>query len=405
MTTKATGKTPRRRVPKATLKDTEPTFGEDVAEALANPAPKKGSDLLAREFPDLDWIIPGMVPDGCHLLIAAPKIGKSLLTLDLAIACAKGGKALGAIRVRQRPVLVLDLESGERRLQSRLRSLLGGRPLPDSFEYHTDPDTALNVLRTFLDQHQGESPLVILDTLSGVMGSRPREMTQFQHEKATLQPLQKMCADDPGASIIVVHHNRKAKEGDSVDASSGTHGLTAAVDGIIALSRPERREAEATLICELRDIEGDEYAILLGVDGWALDGSTLEDSRRNAMERHRQEKVAKQGDLGTELMDLLRLHGPMTPAGAFEQYQRHPNATANAQSVRNALSRLHHRGLVSKDAAGTYALMGVTPELPELRVAKKSPDVSTPDLGGVEGKPNSRNSGGSTRARTARRRR
>lgn len=405
MTTKTTSKTPRRRVPKATRKDAEPTFGEDVAEALTNPAPKKGSDLLAREFPDLDWIIPGMVPDGCHLLIAAPKIGKSLLTLDLAIACAKGGKALGAIKVRQRPVLVLDLESGERRLQSRLKSLLGGRPLPDSFEYHTDPDTALNVLRTFLDEHQGESPLVILDTLSGVMGSRPREMTQFQHEKATLQPLQKLCADDPGASIIVVHHNRKAKEGDSVDASSGTHGLTAAVDGIIALNRPERREANATLICELRDIEGDEYAILLGVDGWLLDGSSLEESRRNATERHRQEKVAKQGDLGTELMDMLRLHGPMTPAGAFEQYQRDPKATANAQSVRNALSRLHHRGLVSKDAAGNYAPMGVTPELPELRVAEKSPDVSTPDLGGVEGKPNSRNSGGSTSARTTRRRR
>ena len=257
----ATSKTTRRRrpTPKASVKD--PTFGDDVAEALTNPAPKKGSDLLKREFPELDWIVPGVIPDGCHLLIAAPKIGKSLLTLGLAIACATGGKALTVVKVRKRPVLLLDLESGERRLQSRLRTL-GVRDLPDNFEYHIDPDTALTVLRSFLQKHKGQSPLVILDTLSGVMGSRPRDMTQFQHEKATLQPLQKLCADDPGTSILVVHHNRKAKEGDSVDASSGTHGLTAAVDGILALNRPSRRDPEATLICELRDIEGDEYAIL-----------------------------------------------------------------------------------------------------------------------------------------------
>lgn len=410
MTTNTSKPTRRRRpVPKATVKDAEPTFGDDVAEAIVNPAPKKGSDLLKRKFPKLDWIVPGMVPDGCHLLIAAPKIGKSLLTLDLAIACAEGGKALGVLKVRQRPVLVLDLESGERRLQNRLASLLGDRTLSDAFEYHTDPDTALAVLHTFLERHKGRSPLVILDTLSGVMGSRPRDMTQFQHEKATLQPLQKLCADDPGASIIVVHHNRKSKEGDSVDASSGTHGLTAAVDGIIALNRPERREPAATLVCELRDVEGDEYAILLGVDGWALDGRTLEEARRTAMERHRQEKVAKQGDLGSELMDLLRLHGPMTPAVAYEVYSRDSNATASVQSVRNALSRLHRRELVSKDDAGNYALMGVPPELPELRVAPtragNPPDVSTPDVCDVGVNPTQATQGTSTKRRTARRRR
>jgi len=383
-------------VPKASVKDTEPTFGEDVAEALSNPAPKKANDLLQQEFPELDWIVPGVIPDGCHLLIAAPKIGKSLLTLGVGIACATGGKVLGLVKVRQRPVLLLDLESGERRLQSRLKAL-GVRTLPGSFEYHTDPDTALTVLRSFLDKHRGESPLVILDTLSGVMGSRPRDMTQFQHEKSTLQPLQKLCADDPGTSIIVVHHNRKSREGDSVDASSGTHGLTAAVDGILALNRPSRREAEATLICELRDIEGDEYALLLGLDGWVFDGASLLETRMNAMEHRRQERVAKQGDLNSELMDLLRLHGPMTPAVAYEVYQRQPNATANVQSVRNALARLRSRGLVSKNEGGKYALLLATPELPELRVAEKSPDVSSPDFGDVKGNSNSRNSGGSTK--------
>ncbi|MCS3844790.1 helicase RepA family protein [Microbacterium sp. AK031] len=397
---KATRK--RRTTPRAVVKDT--TFHESEAEALMNPAPKKANDLLSQEFPELDWIVPGVIPDGCHLLIAAPKIGKSMLTLGIAIACATGMKVLGVVKVRERPVLLLDLESGERRLQSRLKTI-GVRRLPDNFEYHTDPDTALNVLRTFLEKHRGESPLVILDTLSGVMGSRPRDMTQFQHEKSTLQPLQTLCAEDPGTSIIVVHHNRKAKEGDSVDASSGTHGLTAAVDGILALNRASRRDPEATLICELRDIEGDEYAIVLGEHGWEFDGTSLAESRMNAMEQHRQEKVAKQGDLNSDLMELLRLHGPMTPAEAYEVYQRDPKATASKQSVRNALSRLHSRGLASKNGAGKYAVNTATPELPELRFAKGSLDVNTPDLGGVGSNTNSRNSRGNTKRATARRRR
>lgn len=384
-------------VPKAEL------LSDEEIEALSNPAPKKANDLLKQEFPELDWIVPGVIPDGCHLLIAAPKIGKSMLTLGVAIACATGRKVLGVVKVRKRPVLLLDLESGERRLQSRLKTL-GVRTLPDTFEFHTDPDTALNVLRSFLDKHKGESPLVILDTLSGVMGSRPRDMTQFQHEKRTLQPLQTLCAEDPGASIIVVHHNRKAKEGDSVDASSGTHGLTAAVDGILALNRPSRRNPEATLICELRDIEGDEYAILLGARGWVFDGASVLEARINAIEHHRQEKVAKQGDLNSELMDLLRTNGPITPAEAYDVYQRDPKAAASKQSVRNALSRLRSRGLVSKDAKGHYAL-NTPPELPELRVAKQSPDVSSPDFDDVRGNSNSPNSGGKAKHAGAQRRR
>lgn len=392
-----TSTTPRRR--RTAVPATEPTFDQAEAEALLNPAPMKGNDLLQQDFPPLEWIVPGMIPDGCHLLIAAPKIGKSLLTLGLSIAAATGGRALGVIRVRRRPVLLLDLESGGRRLQSRLRQL-GVQTLPDRWEYHTDPDTALAVLRTFLAKHQGRSPLVILDTLSGVMANRPREMTQFQHEKSTLQPLQKLCADDPGASIIVVHHNRKAKEGDSVDASSGTHGLTAAVDGILALNRPSRRDAEATLICELRDVEGDEYAILLGVDGWVLDGRNLEEARLNAMERHRQEKVSQQGDTNSELMDLLRLHGPMTPAEAFERYRRDPNATAQWQSVRNALARLRKRGLLTKDAEGRYAQLVLAPELGELRVAEKSPDSQRVSSSEVRTTRNSGNSGVSAKRRT-----
>lgn len=323
------------------------------------PRPRKVSDLLQREFPTLDWIVPDVIPDGCHLVVAAPKIGKSLLTLMLAIACANGSRAFGAVKVRRRPVLLLDLESGDRRLASRLAAF-GVTSIPDSFRFHTDPETALAVMRRFLRRHRGESPLVILDTLSEVMGPKPRDLAPMLHEKRTLQPIQTMCARDPGASVLIVHHNRKEKAGDSVDSSSGTHGLTGAVDGIFVLDRPDRLKPEATLIRNSRDIEDAVFGLTLTGVVWTFDGRSAGAARQAAEDRRVRERIQRQGRVGQKMLDLLREHGPVTPAEAYELY----DGEAGIQTVRNALTRLAFRDLASKDSAGRYAAK-YPPELGE----------------------------------------
>lgn len=323
------------------------------------PKPRSVADLLRQEFPILDWIVPDVIPDGCHLLVAAPKIGKSLLSLMLAIACANGTRAFGAIKVACRPVLLLDLESGDRRLASRLDAF-GVTEVPDTFEFHTDPGTAMAVMRAFLRRHKGRSPLVILDTLSEVMGPKPRDLAPMLHEKRFLQPIQTMCADDPGASVLIVHHNRKDKSGDSVDASSGTHGLTGAVDGIFVLDRPDRQKPEATLIRSSRDIEDAVFGMTLKGVVWTFDGHSAGKARQAAANRLIRERVEKQGKVGHKMLDLLREHGPLTPAEAFELY----DGDAKIQTVRNALNRLAVRELASKDNAGRYTAT-YTPELDE----------------------------------------
>lgn len=313
------------------------------------PRPRQVSDLLQREFPLLDWVVPDVIPDGCHLLVAAPKIGKSLLALMLAIACANGTRAFGDIKVARRPVLLIDLESGDRRLASRLAAF-GVTDVPNSFQFHTDPETALAVMRRFLRRHRGESPLVILDTLSEVMGPKPRDLAPMLHEKRTLQPIQTLCAADPGASVLIVHHNRKDKTGDSVDSSSGTHGLTGAVDGIFVLDRPDRLKPEATLIRNSRDIEDAVFGMTLRGVVWTFDGRSAGAARQAAEDRRIRERIEKQGRVGQKMLDLLREHGPLTPAEAFELY----DGEAGIQTVRNAMSRLVFRELASKDAAGRY---------------------------------------------------
>jgi hypothetical protein len=350
------------------------------------PKPRKVSDLLKREFPVLDWIVPDVIPDGCHLVIAAPKIGKSLMTLMLAIACASGGKAFGVIKVARRPVLLIDLESGDRRLASRLDAF-GVTAVPGTFEFHTDPDTALAVMRAFLRKHKGRSPLVILDTLSEVMGPKPRDLAPMLHEKRTLQPIQTLCSADPGASVLIVHHNRKDKTGDSVDASSGTHGLTGAVDGIFVLDRPDRQQPEATLVRNSRDIEDAVFGMTLKGVVWTFDGRSAGAARKAAEERRIRERIEKQGKVGHKMLDLLREHGPLTPSDAFELYE----GDAGIQTVRNALNRLAFRDLASKDDEGRYTAI-YPPELGEFS-----------ELASNSG--NSGNSGGYVRSRAGARRR
>src|SRR5258708_18107521 len=51
------------------------------------------ADLLAEEFAEPKWAVPGLLPEGLTLLAGAPKVGKSWLCLGLALAVAAGGRA------------------------------------------------------------------------------------------------------------------------------------------------------------------------------------------------------------------------------------------------------------------------------------------------------------------------
>ncbi len=85
---------------------------------------QSAADLLRKELPPVRYVVPGYIAEGLTVLAGRPKLGKSWLALDLAVAVATGGAALGSIRVEQGDVLYLALEDNERRLQKRLMQLL-----------------------------------------------------------------------------------------------------------------------------------------------------------------------------------------------------------------------------------------------------------------------------------------
>jgi hypothetical protein len=93
-------------------------------------------DVLDRKsFPELREIVPGILPEGLTILGGRIKLGKSWLMYDVSTAVAYGGHALSSIPVEQGDVLHLALEDGERRVQSRLRQMLGDVASPSGANY------------------------------------------------------------------------------------------------------------------------------------------------------------------------------------------------------------------------------------------------------------------------------
>lgn len=228
--------------------------------------------ILATDYPEPNWVVPGIMSEGLNILAGAPKQGKSVLALNLALTVAGGGKALGNVRVEPADVLYLALEDKPRRIKHRAAKMLR----------EIQPDLAGNVsarLAIATDwprQHErglaavawwvrrAERPrLVIIDVWYRFGPPQQDRGNAYAQDAEHLGQL-KRFADAHGVSVLVVHHTRKAsmlKEPDDyLQEVSGTMGITGAADGILVLLR-NRNENRAVLNVTGRDV-GDTQLVL-----------------------------------------------------------------------------------------------------------------------------------------------
>jgi hypothetical protein len=240
-------------------------------------------DLQSMVFSPLRFSVNGLLAEGATLLAGKPKIGKSWLALDFAMAVASGGLALGSVKCRQGPVLYCALEDNLRRLQRRMRQVYGSvDDWPTDLRFATEAkrlgEGLEDDLRVWIEANGGR--LVIIDTFAAV---RPRGGRDgYDADYAALSPLQLM-AGQLRVSVLVIHHLRKMLGDDPFDMISGTTGLTGAVDASFVLSRGRQG---VTLYGRGREIEEFEQAVEF-VDGkWKLLGDAAEVRRseeRNAI--------------------------------------------------------------------------------------------------------------------------
>jgi AAA domain len=245
--------------------------------------------LLGEVFTEPRWAVPGLIPEGVTLLAGPPKAGKSWLALDLCVAVAAGGRALGSIDVQAGPVLYLALEDTPRRLQSRLRQVLAGAEPPAGFVLAIEcppMPQGLVLIEKWLER-EAEPRLVVIDIFERIRGQDPPGTKAYTADYSAIRQV-KTLADAYGVGILLVHHLRKMGSADYMSEISGTNGLSGAADTIAILKR-QRGEIDGILHITGRDVEEQEYALKFAPElgAWQLVGlaaeSGLADTRRKIL--------------------------------------------------------------------------------------------------------------------------
>jgi hypothetical protein len=220
----------------------------------------RGDVLYKTKFPPKPDIVDQILPQGTMLLTGKPKTKKSWLALNLALAVAWGGKALGHFEAQKGDVLYVDLEMGARRLHERLHTVSPETVTPKSLHFATEWPQVYSGCERWLSDWMEQHPftkLIIFDTQVAIRPPRGRNEEPYEHEKKYTQVLSNFCHQH-GIAMILIHHSRKVAGGDVIDDASGTTGLTAGVDNYGSLSRRPGEKDAGILRLMGRDIRLDD---------------------------------------------------------------------------------------------------------------------------------------------------
>lgn len=313
--------------------------------AARAPVVRNAATLLGRKFAPVRYIVPGYLAEGCTILAGKPKVGKSWFVLDAALAVSggNGGQMFGK-SVEQGDVLYLALEDNERRLQSRIRKVLGPFASgPERLEYHTEwkryDDGGVADVEAWI-KAKPKPTLIIVDVLQRIRAANVNNQNAYASDYETVAALQRL-ASQHNVAVVVVHHLRKsAADNDPFDKISGTLGLSGAADSILILDRDGQG---VTLYGRGRDIEEIETAVQFdkGRCRWTVLGSAPE---------------VRRSDERKAILDVLATGTSMAPADIAAATGMPSN------NVRRLLFKMARTGEVSK--IGTGYVSETTPSTP-----------------------------------------
>jgi len=238
--------------------DTHETHEEEEASAWTLATVDEFGPIVRKP---VRWVVPGIIPEGgCGLLVAAPKVGKTRIAIEMALGLATGKRPLGINVQRQTPIGFFSLEDGEYLFADRLsKGMQNGRA-----RFHWDghiardgnggflwtPGTPMSLLTSFAQIDLSDNmdkqrlyetilkydlKLVIIDTLSMAIGKS--DVSNSKDMYAILKDI-KTIAKATGCAIMFIHHTRKRvfEKGESIqEMVLGSTALHAWSDFILNL--------------------------------------------------------------------------------------------------------------------------------------------------------------------------
>jgi 5S rRNA maturation endonuclease (ribonuclease M5) len=218
--------------------------GQDIVEAVrhllyradeSRPLqPRKLSEIMNEDTPT-DFIIEGLLrAGGTTILIGEPKLGKSQMSLDLALAVSRG-EAFAGLATKKGRVIYYALEDGEDIVRDRVKSrgLLG----MDEDLYIGTTAPVVEDSTALLEEHIDifQPSMVIIDTLRAMSVSTGKS----ENEASFADSIYRIAkvARERGVAAIIVHHTVKATTGNPITDARGTSAIAGAVDVVAGLYR------------------------------------------------------------------------------------------------------------------------------------------------------------------------
>ena len=209
------------------------------------------------EMPKPDYLVKGWLErDALAVMFGQPGAGKTFVTIDMALAIARGEVWHGA-RTRQGRVLYVAAE-GLNGLKRRFRAAVGmdgdlpkGQLAVMSTAVFIDQVEALTELVAFVDK-VGGFDVIVFDTLARSMLGDENSSQEMGRVIAAAGALKERY----GCTVVFVHHSGK----DTAKGARGSSALLGAVDTEIEVKKGEDMIAE---VCSTKQKEGEELAVKL----------------------------------------------------------------------------------------------------------------------------------------------
>ena len=301
-------------------------------------------DLTKKEFMPLKWAVDGLLPAGLAILGGQPKVGKSILALNLALSITIGGVALGKIKVKQGSVLYLALEDPERRLQGRITNTnISGVDSSDDLsrldivtQIPRQHEGGLDFINWWLDAHQ-DARLVIIDTLQKFRKLLSGRNDRYSEDYDALSDIKKL-ADKHDVTILVIHHLKKGLDPtDWVNNYSGSMGISGTADTLLQMARARTHDG-GILHRTGRDVEEKDFGLKLDGFCWILSDNP---------EEFTQPKWKR------DILDYVREHGETTPIQLSKDFD------ISLETAQQNLHRLFREGLLRKVRRGVYDMKDI----------------------------------------------
>lgn len=231
-------------------------------------------ELCRRRFPPLRHIIPGLLPEGYTLLFAAPKVGKSFMALQMAVAVARGEPFAGLEgQVQPAEVLVIDQEEPIGAEMKDRYLLHGAADLePSSIivvdEWPRIGEGGMRELDIWLEERP-DTRLVVVDVWSSLKPLKtPPGVNAYDHDYNVLRAFRDFF-QRRGVACVLVHHDKKGKDVGITETPSGSKALTGNANALLWLEREVGRP-EGRLTVTGRSVMETELVATLDCGRWSL---------------------------------------------------------------------------------------------------------------------------------------